>query len=157
MSCHVRVCHELQDIPGSWNMTVWSRFIRWSSTMYRPLRVLYESTQQLPIDSLEQLEWSLFHQRFQTKPTCCFPVSWRLNVSISQGIWIFSSLRARWWQSSTLCRSTGAGCSSADWNDESGEVGWWAQSSDSADCPQTILFSQKLLVFWILKTENLKR
>jgi len=89
--------------------------------------------------------------------TCCFPASWRLNVSISQGIWIFSSLRARWWQSSTLCRSTGAGCSAAVWNDESGEVGWWAQSSDSADCPQTILFSQNLIVFWILKTENLKR
>lgn len=86
-----------------------------------------------------------------------FPASWRLNFSISQGIWIFSSLRARWWQSSTLCRSTGAGCSAAVWNDESGEVGWWAQSSDSADCPETILFSQNLLVFWILKTEDLKR
>lgn len=65
MSCHLRVCHELQDIPGSWNMTDWSRFIQWSSSMYHPLQVLYESTRKLPIDSLEQFEWSIFHQRFQ--------------------------------------------------------------------------------------------
>lgn len=68
MSCHLRVCHELQDIPGSWNRTVWtvwSGFIQWSSSMYHPLRVLYESTQQLPIDLLEQFKWSIFHQRFQ--------------------------------------------------------------------------------------------